>query len=229
MTQPSKQGHVAMPCNCLCGLVLAALIFLGAACNNSVKDIDGNVYRSVKIGNQVWMAQNLKTTRFRDGTPIPLTTDSSAWQSLSTPGYCWYDNFKKFKRDYGALYNWHAVNNGLLAPAGWHVPAEADWKTLITVLGGEKSAGGKLKEAGFIHWFEPNTGATNQARFSAFPSGMRQVVGGFIGSFTNGYWWSATQADNNTARFVALSDSSAGIGTFADNKRCGFSVRCVKD
>ena len=105
--------------------------------NNSstVTDIDGNVYNTVKIGTQTWMVENLKTTRFNDGTAIPNVTDASAWNALTTPGYCWYDNNEANKATYGALYNWYAVNTGKLAPASWHVATDADWKKLEMALG----------------------------------------------------------------------------------------------
>jgi len=110
---------------------------------STVTDIDGNVYHIVAIGTQVWMAENLKTTKYNDGTFIPLVTDSTAWGNLSTPGYCWYNNdAATYKNTYGALYNWFTVNTGKLSPKGWHIPSDTEWETLITYLGGESLAGG---------------------------------------------------------------------------------------
>jgi len=124
-----------------------------------VTDIDGNVYDTVKIGTQIWIIENLKTTKYNDGTSIPMVTDSAAWINLTTPGYCWHKNTSaSYKNTYGALYNWYAVNTGKLAPKGWHVPSDAEWTTLITYLGGDSIAGGKMKETGMSHWFSPNTG-----------------------------------------------------------------------
>ena len=117
----------------------------------TVSDADGYVYHTVTIGAQVWMVENLKTTKYNDGTAIPLVTDSTAWAILTIPGYCWYNNDAvTYKATYGALYNWYAVNTGKLAPKGWHVPADAEWTKLITFLGGEDVAGGKMKSTGTI-------------------------------------------------------------------------------
>ena len=109
----------------------------------NVVDIDGNVYHTVTIGTQVWMVENLKTTRYNDGTAIPLVTDGTAWAALTTPGYCWYNNDSAtYKNTYGALYNWYAVNTGKLAPTGWHVPTDSEWTVLTTYLGGESLQAG---------------------------------------------------------------------------------------
>ena len=141
--------------------------------NRLVTDIDGNVYQTVTIGTQVWMVENLKTTRYIDGTAIPLDTNSSTWGGLTTPGYCWYNDSAIYGNTYGALYNWYAVNTGKLAPAGWHVPTDSEWTVLTTYLGGETVAGGKLKDTGTTYWQSPNTGATNASGFLALPGGFR--------------------------------------------------------
>jgi uncharacterized protein (TIGR02145 family) len=143
-----------------------------------VKDQDGNAYKTVNIGNQVWMAENLRTTKFNDNKTIPLVKDSTAWSNLITPGYCCYDNdAETYLSLYGALYNWYAVNTGKLCPEGWHVPSDEEWITLRTYLGGEELAGGKMKESGISHWQSPNAGATNQSGFTAIPGGVRGIVG----------------------------------------------------
>jgi len=139
-------------------------------------DVDGNNYKTIKIGNQEWMAENLKTTKYKDGTSIPLFTAATPMANFTSPGYCWYNSDSAtYRNSYGALYNWYAVNTGKLAPTGWHVPTEAEWNTLIAYLGGESVAGGKLKEAGTSHWSSPNTGATNEVGFSALPGGMGRI------------------------------------------------------
>jgi uncharacterized protein (TIGR02145 family) len=193
-------------------------------------DIDGNVYHTVVIGSQEWMVENLKTTKYNDGTAIPLVTDGTEWNNLTTPGYCWYNNdAATYKNTYGALYNWYSVNMGKLAPTGWHVPTDSDWSTLGTYLGGDAVAGGKLKEVGTTHWNSPNTGATNETGFSALPGGS---CGG--GNFVNvgifGNWWSATENGASIAYSRSLSCSSFTLGYWWNyNKNCGFSVRCVRD
>ena len=116
---------------------------------HTITDIDGNVYRTIRIGDQEWMSENLKTTRYNDGQPIPNITDNSQWVNLTTPGYCWYNNNLSNKEIYGGLYNWYAVSAGNLAPEGWHVPSEAEWVSLIQFLGGEAIAGSRLEQMGF--------------------------------------------------------------------------------
>ena len=122
-----------------------------------VQDIDGNNYLTVTIGTQIWMAENLRTTKYNDGTAIPLVTDNTTWANLTTPAYCWYNNDAKTNGStYGALYNWYSVNTKKLCPTGWHVPNDTEWTTLTTYLGGTAVAGGKLKETGTAHWYSPN-------------------------------------------------------------------------
>jgi uncharacterized protein (TIGR02145 family) len=119
-------------------------------------DFENNYYPVVEIGTQVWMAENLKTTRLNDGTTIPLVNDNTTWYNMTTPGYCWYSNNEAtYKNPYGALYNWHVVNTGKLCPTGWHVPTDPEWAILTTFIGGNA---GKLKEKGTIHWQSPNSG-----------------------------------------------------------------------
>ena len=143
------------------------LTFTFIACT----DFDGNNYPVGQIGTQIWMVENLKTTRYNDGTDILSITDNTTWENLITPGYCFYNNGVVNKNTYGALYNWYAVNTGKLAPKGWHVPTNDEYTTLITFLGGESVASSKLKESGTSHWQSPNTEATNQSGFTALPGG----------------------------------------------------------
>jgi uncharacterized protein (TIGR02145 family) len=195
-------------------------------------DGDGNLYYAVTIGTQTWMTENLKTTKYNDGTNIPLVIDSIAWSNLTTPAYCWYNNDEAtYKNVYGALYNWHAVNTGKLCPIGWHVPTDEEWTTLTTYLGGESVAGGKLKEVGIAHWTDPNTGATNEVGFTALPGGFRFYNGEFRVIGLWGLWWSTT-----TYKYHASLAYCRGTGFLAyqvyneaSNKQCGKSVRCVKD
>jgi len=200
----------------------------------SVADKDGNIYKTVTIDTQFWMAENLKTTSYNDGTSIPLVIDSTAWINLIAPGYCWYkNNANLYKDTYGALYNWYAVNTGKLCPVGWHVPTDAEWTILTTYLGGENVAGGKLKEAGTIHWRSPNVGATNESFFTALPSGFRIIFPGTdraIG-FDIGLW-SSTEGNMSGAFGRYIDYNSGAIGNSRINyysKKYGFSVRCLKD
>ncbi len=195
-------------------------------------DIEGNVYRTVKIGNQTWMAENLRTTKYNDGQDIPLVAGSYAWGSLTTPGYCWLNNDQTNKNIYGALYNWYAADADKLAPTGWHVPDDEDWAVLVSYLGGESVAGGKLKEVGTIHWGSPNTGATDEAGFTALPSGYRNYdgIGGFTPDGLGAFFWSSTHDSDNHARgVILLNDSSDVDGSRSVWKSYGRSVRLIKD
>ncbi len=171
----------------------------------SVSDIDGNNYKTIKIGTQEWLAENLKTTRLNDGTAIPLVTDNEKWSRMNTPAYCWYNNDEAvFKNIYGGYYNWYAVNSGKLCPAGWHVPAEDDWKVFKLFLGmtqeqitagyfPETTAGKKIKETGSYNWTEENISATNESGFTALPGGSRNDVNETFGGEGGGAgWWSAS-------------------------------------
>jgi uncharacterized protein (TIGR02145 family) len=193
-------------------------------------DIDGNTYKTVVIGTQTWMAENLKTTKYNDGTAIPLVTDKTEWNNLTTPGYCWYNNDEATnKATYGALYNWYTVNTGKLCPTGWHVPTQAEWTTLTDYLGGEGIAGGKLKETGSTHWDSPNTGATNETGFTALPGGFRTLGDGFIAIGFSGCWWTSTMTGsfNVWYRYMFNDISDVYYGGLA--KGNGLSIRCLMD
>ena len=196
------------------------------------QDTDGNVYHTVNIGKQVWMVENLKTTKFNDGTVISLVSDIIAWGSLTTPAYCWY-NFNidesTYKNIYGALYNWHTVKTGKLCPKGWHVPSDAEWTTLTTHLGGENVAGDKLKETGTAHWTRSKTVATNESGFTALPGGLRDDYGAFDYLYVQGHWWSSTEYDKGYAWRRGLSSLYSDVFRRAYSKAFGYSVRCIKD
>jgi uncharacterized protein (TIGR02145 family) len=198
----------------------------------TVTDVDGNIYKTVTIGSQVWMKENLKTTKFKDGTTIPLVTDKESWPNLLTPGYCWYNNDATTNKDsYGGLYNWYTVNTGKLCPDSWHVPSEDEWTTLINKLGGVQVAGGKLKEFGSSHWASPNTDANNEVGFSALPGGYRLIAINIM--FSNigicGYWWSSTEGLSKTAGSITMWYNKSVAAKNFDDKWYGFSVRCLKD
>ncbi len=193
----------------------------------TVFDIDGNVYHTVTIGTQVWMIENLKTTKYNDGTIIPLETDQAAWYNLNAPGYCWYNNDENANKDvYGALYNWHALNTGKLCPVGWHVPSDEEWTILIDYLGDEQVAGGKMKESGTTHWASPNTGATNSSGFTGLPAGFRGASGFIIGMAA--LFWCSTECDINSAWTRYLQSENAAAGRNNGGKYHVFSVRCLR-
>ena|SRR5664279_2214394 len=195
----------------------------------SAKDADGNVYAATTIGKQVWMSENLKTTKLNDGTPIPLVTRNSDWIELKTPGYCWFENNAENKEVYGALYNWYAVDTKKLCPAGWHVPTASEWKILIAFLGDVNKAGDKLKEAGSDHWKNSATIVTNEFDFTALPAGFRFYSGAFPNPDSFAVFWSATAFDDSQALNWGLFFMSSRIYNSSDVKRAGFSVRCMKN
>jgi uncharacterized protein (TIGR02145 family) len=222
--------------------ILTMLLILTNSCtknyNNvivpaTITDIDGNVYHTVTIGTQVWLVENLKTTRYRHGNPIPNVTDSTAWDNLylaNTGAYCYYNNDPANAATYGLLYNWYAVNDtDSIAPKGWHVPGQTEWTTMSTYLGSLESVGGMLKETGTIHWQTPNTGAKNEFLFSALPGGQRLSHGSFTGIGTTGAWWSSTLDGTYDAwgRYINYNDST--LFRYDDTKKVGFSIRCVMD
>ena len=210
----------------------------------TVTDIDGNKYNTVKIGSQVWMLENLRTTKYNDGTPIPLVPDNSTWRALTTPAYCWYDNDEmKYKETYGALYNWYTINSDKLCPQGWHVPTATDWKILTTYLtnygyGYQDSGDDIAKSLAGTHGWDSSseTGAVgndllsnNRSGFTAFASGIRFSNGEFRHSGQNSKWWSSTETSPTKAqiRFIGWEDGI--VTSYSNRKENGFSVRCVRN
>ncbi len=197
-----------------------------------VTDIDGNVYHLVTIGTQVWMLENLKTTKYRNGDPIPNVTDNTSWTALQTGAYCWYNNdiTTTYKATYGALYNWYAVNDSRnIAPAGWHVAKDLEWSTLITFLGGESIAGGKLKETGTTHWLSPNNWASNSGGFTALPGGSRSFMNGsFDGIGSTCVWWRCA-GDGLKSWCIQIVLDWPNIYPYLYYMPMGASVRCIRD
>jgi uncharacterized protein (TIGR02145 family) len=193
-----------------------------------VTDADGNAYRSIEIGSQVWMDKNLKTTKYNDGSDIPYITDQTEWANLTTPGYCWYANYDvDNKATYGGLYNFYTINTGKLCPSGWHVPTTYEWETLTVYFGDVMYAGKALKEAGTAHWLQPNS-ATNSTGFTALPGGAL-FPSGFDGLTTSGYWWSKTANDSASA-YLWMMFYQYDWCTYTNlNMGIGASVRCIKD
>ncbi|MDA3817060.1 MAG: fibrobacter succinogenes major paralogous domain-containing protein [Prolixibacteraceae bacterium] len=189
----------------------------------SMTDQEGNTYKTVTIGTQTWMAENLRTTKYNDGTAIPNITNGNKWDNLTTGAYCAYSTVH-----YGKLYNWYAVNTGKLTPEGWHIPTKNEWTQLIDYLGGDTIAGGKLKETGTAHWYSPNTGATNEIGFTALPGGLFSSLD-LYGYGEQGMWWSTTEDDYLGAYTLNMNyyGSNASIGHAV--KELGISVRCICD
>lgn len=194
-----------------------------------IADVEGNQYHTIRIGNQVWMSENLKTTHYNDGTPIPAITDQTIWANLTTPGFCWYNNDKPAHHTtYGVLYNWHAVNTGNLCPTGWKVPTGNDIETLNNALGGT-AVGGQLKETGTVHWTSPNEGATNESGFTALPGGRRNPDGSFIYLHDFGFFWGSSQLNASEASAFYLYHQNTTFFGVGVSKNNGYSVRCIKE
>lgn len=222
----------------------------------TVSDFDGNNYKTILIGNQNWMAENLKVSHYADGTPIPFVSDDVEWSNLGTSGraYCWYDNSSEFNDVLGALYSWPGVMNGAsgvsdssgmiqgVCPDGWHVPSDDEWKALEMELGMSQEVadkyewrgsyeGGYLKEMGFSHWDNPNTSADNSSGFTALPGGFRSNTGIFYGIRQYATFWTASiKAEGSTESWYrALNFQKSHVYRYTVPGNRGASVRCVQD
>jgi uncharacterized protein (TIGR02145 family) len=200
---------------------------------DTITDVDGNVYTLVEIGNQCWFRENLKTTKFVDGSEIPYVLDQTTWNNATTAARR-YPNSNDVALGYeiGFLYNWYTVEDPrVLCPIGSHVPSDAEWAELVNHLGGDSVTGGKLKMAGTEYWQSPNTGATNSSGFNGLPGGAIRPLDGFVWTFQNGFWWTSTLNDAADPfpiwwRAYYMSDE---IFRGVNSKKWGFSVRCIKD
>jgi uncharacterized protein (TIGR02145 family) len=209
----------------------------GGTVGGNISDIDGNTYPTVQINNQIWTAKNLNVTRYRNGDPIPQITDPVQWGLTSSGAWCWYNNDSaSYAAIYGKLYNWYAVNDARgLAPNGWHIPTNSEWAKMTKFLDPtvDTSANGYTGENIAIYlksttgWNELGNG-TNFSGFNAFPAGVRKINGQFMNAGNNVYWWTANEISGN-AWFRFLGFNSSGVYRYYDNKRDGYSVRCVKN
>ncbi len=236
--------------------IVLIIIFLFFSCNDKqtspidetdpnrseVKDIDGNIYKTIKIGNQWWMAENLKVTRFLNGDLIPNITEDTLWSNIKSSAYCFYNNRDWDSYIYGKLYNWYAVNDiRTLAPNGWHIPTDEEWKILEVNLGMSQldaddtgcrgiNTGGNLKKQGTNYWKHPNTGATDSCDFSAVAAGIRMPDGSFLSRYYMTVFWTSTPSYNDlSAYYRHLNYNISCVNRRAELKEYGFSVRCVKD
>jgi uncharacterized protein (TIGR02145 family) len=228
-------------------ITITAVILLNGCGPGTMEDNDGNVYKTVKIGNQIWMAENLRTTTFNDGTPIPRVTGKIEWVNLETPGYCYYKNSTdvEFQKKWGALYNWYSVQTGGLAPKGWRVPTDDDWKVLqnYMVANGYNYDGSKEENkiakslASRTDWkIDTDAGtpgnnpeSNNKSGFSALPGGYRDYHGSFDYQSDIGHWWSATEYAASYAYYRYLNYFYEDLCRYYVSKSCGFSLRLVRD
>ena len=210
----------------LAAIVLLAIVFL-------VFKPGKNQIKSVTIGDQIWMVENLNVTQFANGDKIPEAATAEEWQKageLGEPAWCIYESDPENGEIYGKLYNWYAVTDPRgLAPKGWHVPDNEEWAALTFYLGGEEVAGSKLKETGIDHWRAPNSAATNEFGFTALPGGYRTHLGTFkvLGDYAG--WWSSTEYSTTLASSRDINHGYNVIGRYIDSKPAGFSVRCLKN
>jgi uncharacterized protein (TIGR02145 family) len=216
-------------------LIIATVLFVQINNAQTITDIDSNVYNTVTIGTQVWMKENLKTTKYRNGDVIPNVTDTALWNHLTSGAYCNYDNNNSNVATYGRLYNWYVINdNRNVCPTGWHVPNDSEWTILVNYLGGDTIAGGKMKEAGTAHWYSPNTGATNSSGFTALAGGQRAIYRknpsfdpySYVAFGLNSSFWSYEL----NGKYMILDYTYTSV--FRDDtidKMGGLSIRCLKD
>ena len=203
--------------------------------SDCIKDMDGNTYKTVTIGTQTWMAENLKTSKYNDGTSIPNVTDGKQWKELTKGAWCNYNNSDSLGKIYGKLYNWFAVSpttngNKNVCPVGWHVPTDSEWTILSIYLGGEINSGSKMKETGNSRWLITNSLlSTNSSLFTGLPGGYKFEIGNYINLNKYGYWWTSSESNEFDSFNYLLYEENNDLDRDDTNKSNGFSIRCIKD
>jgi len=198
-----------------------------------IEDVDGNSYSTKRIGSQIWMIENLRTSKYADGSPIQNVPNPVTWSSLNTGAFTWYLN-DSISNDitFGKLYNWYAVDDPRgLCPTGWHVPTDGEWMILEEFLLGQNVAGGKMKVYGQF-WNPPNTGASNESGFTALPAGLRNENGAYGTYLDRGIWWSATKVAEMSPvsySYYVTSSSASLVNSISYSQPAGLSIRCVKN
>ena len=215
-------------------IALSLVVFVANKASGQVKDADGNTYKTVKIGDQLWMAENLRTTKFCNGDAVAHVKDEDKWRYTKEAAWCYQANDIKLGEEYGKIYNWHNVSDERnICPCGWKVPDESDWDALAQALGGNAIAGGKMKVKGSMEektgpWHDLNETGTNESGFSGLPGGGRDGVGGFLKPGFAGGWWSSTPASSDAAFGRGLAGGADNLLRDSEHKNSGFSIRCVK-
>lgn len=196
-----------------------------------VTDIDGNEYNVVSVGNQKWLKENLRVTRYNDGTYLDYIEDEASWVIGSNPAYSWYQNDMTEGQVYGAIYNGATINsNKNICPQGWHVPTKEELEGMLEFLGGPYDAGGKLKEVGLAHWFAPNAAATDEFGFQALPGGMRSFNNGYYGrKGSYAYFWTSDIFEDFYAWFFSLYYNNGEAVKDYGSLKSGMSIRCIRD
>lgn len=200
------------------------------AYDGEVIDADGNRYLTKIIGDQEWMAENLRTTKYADGSPISNVPGSFDWFTTGSGAWVWHDNKASNELPYGKLYNWYVINNGKeICPSGWDVPNQSEWLQLFSVLGGNTEAGGRLKTKGNVHWNDPNQSGTNESGFSALPGGNRNDDGEFRNFGNYGNYWSSIPSGTFNAICYNIRFEDAQVASITVDKHTGLSIRCIKE
>jgi uncharacterized protein (TIGR02145 family) len=188
----------------------------------TIRDKEGNTYKTIKAGNQVWMAENLKSIRFSNGDKITVIKEDVQWKDLTTPACCDFNNDPDYTKKYGRIYNWYtAADKRNVCPVGWHVPSDKEWVELSTFLSGEKGAGGVVF---------PAMVTLNKEVFSLLPEGLRGFDGGFTGlGYGGGGWWSITACTEKTGFYFGINYNTVGKQPLEGRKSFGYNIRCIKD
>lgn len=196
----------------------------------SFTDIDGNVYKTVQIGDQIWMAENLRVSHYRNGEPVKYFSGNDTWTNWKTGACCNYNNHPGNDITFGKLYNGAAITDSRnIAPEGWHIPVKEEWEKLIAYLGGSSVAGGKLKAVDNISWIKPNVGASDEFGFNALPGGCCTFFSSFDQEYYAGFWWTSTYSKEEFLTGFAIFSDSERISSGNWYYRYGLSVRCVKN
>ena len=194
----------------------------------SVTDVDGNVYPVAKICDKFWMLENLRTTKYNDGTIIPTGLSNTEWGNTTIGAYSVYGDVTTNNLTYGKLYNWYAGNNTKLAPTGWHVATENEWIALVECLGGSSIAGGKMKSTSSL-WTSPNTGADNSSGFNGLPAGWKAGSGSYALLGDAAYFWGSNERNTTQGEYLKLVNNMTSVALNGATKSFGYSIRCVKD
>jgi len=216
-------------------IIVLIILLIQVGCKKEIpQKLDDNneyIYKTIIIGNQEWMAENLRVTHFQDGSKVPIVLNNNSWSNLTSAAMCWYDNDSLIKGQvYGALYNWYAIiDSRKLCPKGWHIPTDQEWTILADYLGDIHTVGGKMKEAGTQHWYEASPGADNSSGFTALPAGLRNLYGISTALGSNAFFWTSTNKDATTSWVRAIGYGSDKLFVDASPKNNGLSVRCIKD
>ncbi|HEX2393949.1 MAG TPA: fibrobacter succinogenes major paralogous domain-containing protein [Bacteroidales bacterium] len=209
------------------------IIFNADKTYGTVTDVDGNTYKTIQIGTQIWMAENLKTEHYANGDAITYITDFDMWENILEGAWTYYNDNENMNKDYGKLYNWYSVEDSRnICPSGWHIPDDPEWEALLSNLGGYLVAGAKIKETGLNHFAYTNEGSTNESGFTALPGGMKDFGSISFDLGLSGYWWSSTNANDYydlDAYYYYIGRDVDPVLNGTGDKNNGISCRCVKD